>query len=281
MVFTRQNGPKDILFRSPLEALAVFYRHWSLIKRLTSREIESRYRGSLLGMLWAILTPLLMLAVYTYVFSTVFQARWGELGPHRSQFAVVLFSGLVLFNLFSESVSRAPSLMLSNVSYIKKVLFPLEVLPCVVLLVALFNAMTSLLIMAFFYGALFGVPPWSAVLLPLVFLPLLALTLGLTWFLAAVGVYLRDTGQFVGILILMLLFLSPVFYPLSAVPESYRRVLGLSPITMVLEDSKQLLFVGEVPSVANALVLLVSSLVICWLGYCFFMKTKKGFADVI
>jgi len=171
--------------------------------------------------------------------------------------------------------------MLENISYIKKVVFPLEILPWTCLGVALFNGGVSFIVLAIFYLLVFGIPPVTALLLPLVLLPLCLATLGVTWFLASVGVFLRDVRQLVGAITTALMFLSPIFYPMTAVPESYRWLLYANPLTITLEASKDVLFWGRVPDPGVWLADLLLSWLVAWLGYVWFMKTRKAFADVV
>ena len=266
---------------APLEVFAVGWRHRTLIDRLARREISAKYRGAILGPLWSLLTPLMMLAVYTFLFSVVFQSRWGGGGGGRGEFALLFFSGLIIFTILSEPMLRAPTLMLENVSYIKKVVFPLEIMPWVCLEVALFNGAVSFAVLILFYLLVFGLPPVTALLLPLVLLPLCLATLGITWFLASVGVFLRDIRQLVGAATTALMFLSPIFYPVTAVPESYRWLLFANPLTVTLEASKDVLFWGRLPDLGLLAVCLALSWLVAWLGYAWFMKTRKAFADVV
>ncbi|QCO00413.1 ABC transporter permease (plasmid) [Azospirillum argentinense] len=261
--------------------LACIWQHRRLILRLAQRDLEARYRGSMLGLIWAVLTPLLMMGVYTFVFTVVFQARWGTSTGSKAEFAVMLFSGLVLFSIFSESLARAPGLMLENVSYIKKVVFPLEILPAVILLVALANAGISFLILEAFAIAVFGFPPLTILLFPLILLPLCLFTLGITWFLSSLGVFLRDIKQMVSVLVTVLMFVSPIFYPVSAIPEVYRPIIQLNPLTRLLEGARDVLFWGTLPNPLGWLLSTVIAYGVAWLGYVWFMKTRKAFADVV
>jgi lipopolysaccharide transport system permease protein len=266
---------------SPKEMLASSWRHRELSKTLIKREVAGRYRGSIFGILWSFFNPVFMLAVYTFVFSVVFKARWNTGSDSKTEFALVLFAGLIVFNLFAECINRAPSLILANINYVKKVVFPLEVLPVVALGSALFHALISLSVWLIAYLFLFGTPHITVLLLPLVILPLLLLIMGLTWGLAALGVYLRDVSQFIGIITTVLMFLSPIFYPISALPEKYRHLLLLNPLTPAIEQAREVLFWGKLPDATTLLVYLACSLIIAWLGFAWFQKTRKGFADVL
>ncbi|MBV6750887.1 ABC transporter permease [Pseudomonas chlororaphis] len=266
---------------SPLSMLNSILNNKSLIRALILREVTGRYKGSALGLFWSFVTPLLMLLVYTFFFSVVFKARWSGGSDSKSEFALVLFAGLLLFNLFSECANRAPSLILSNPNYVKKIVFPLEILPIVSLGAALFHASISLLVWLLFYVVLFGLPPVTALLLPLIIFPLSLLILGITWFLAALSVYLRDISQLIGILTTALLFMSPIFYPLSALPENYHIFLNLNPLTFPVEMARDALFWGTGPQWKGLALYYVITSLVAWLGFAWFQKTRKGFADVI
>jgi len=266
---------------SPKEMVASLWRNRSLIKALTQREVIGRYRGSVMGILWSFLNPVFMLLVFTFVFSVVFKARWSGGSDSKTEFALILFAGLIVFNLFAECFNRAPGLILANVSYVKKVVFPLEILPWVALGSALFHALISLGVWLIAYLILFGVPHITVLLLPLVILPLLLLIMGLTWGLASLGVYLRDVSQFIGIVTTVLMFLSPIFYPASALPEKYRHLLLLNPLTPAIEQARDVLFWGKVPDISMLSIYLLAATLIAWLGFAWFQKTRKGFADVL
>jgi lipopolysaccharide transport system permease protein len=266
---------------NPFSPFICAWQYRTLIARLAKREIHARYRGSILGVIWAFIVPLLMLGVYTFVFSIVFRIRWEVPMEEKGAFALLLFSGLIIFNLFSECITRAPGLMLENVSFIKKVVFPLEIMPWVSMQVTLFNAVVSLLILLVFYLVVHGLPPTTVFLLPVVLFPLVLLILGLGWFLSSVGVFLRDVQPFVGLLTTMMMFLSPIFYPLSAIPETYRGLIQLNPLTFVLNASKSVMFWGQMPQWVDWLLYTIFSWVVGSLGFVWFQKTRKGFADVV
>jgi lipopolysaccharide transport system permease protein len=266
---------------SPKEMAASLWRNRSLIKALTQREVIGRYRGSVMGILWSFLNPVFMLMVYTLVFSVVFKARWSGGSDSKTEFALILFAGLIVFNLFAECVNRAPGLILANVNYVKKVVFPLEILPWVALGSALFHALISLVVWLIAYLIFFGVPHLTVLLLPLVILPFLLFVMGLTWALASLGVFLRDVSQFIGLVTTAMMFLSPIFYPVSALPEAYRHLLLLNPLTPVIEQARDVLYWGKVPDMSILTVYLLVAALIAWLGFAWFQKTRKGFADVL
>lgn len=266
---------------SPVGMFASLWRHWSLIHASAKREILGRYRGSVLGLVWSFFNPLFMLAVFTFVFSAIFQARWGGGSDSKTEFALLLFAGLLVFNLFAECVTRAPTLILSNVNYVKKVVFPLEILPVVSLLSALFHAFISVVVWLIAYMIFFGVPHPTVFLLPLVLLPFCFFLMGMSWALASLGVFLRDVTQIIGVLTTALMFLSPIFYPATAFPEDYRYVLYLNPLTTVVEQTRDVLFWGKTPDFFMLGIYWMVSTSIAWLGFAWFQKTRKGFADVL
>ena len=245
------------------------------------REVIGRYRGSVMGLLWSFFTPVLMLVVYTFVFSVVFKARWPGGTDSKAEFAIVLFVGLMVFNLFSECINRAPTLILSNSNYVKKVIFPLEILPMVSFGSAAFHFAINILVWLSFYLVVFGAPPIQALWLPVAVLPLALLTVGFSWFLASLGVFLRDVGQVIGVVTTILMFMSPIFYPMTALPEHFQVYMHLSPITFFVEQARELLIWGRgMQWEAWAKALLVS-IAVATAGFAWFQKTRKGFADVI
>jgi lipopolysaccharide transport system permease protein len=266
---------------APTEIVAGLWRNRYLIKTSIQREVVGRYRGSFMGILWSFFNPVFMLSVYTFVFSVVFKARWHAGSDSKTEFALILFAGLMVFNLFAECVNRAPGLILSNVNYVKKVIFPLEILPWVSLGAALFHAMVSLLVWLIAYMLLFGIPHITFLLLPLVLGPLLLFILGLSWGLAALGVYLRDISQIIGVATTALLFLSPIFYSASSLPEKYQIFLRLNPLTPIVEQTRGVLFFGKLPELDVLLVCYAGSVCVACLGFAGFQKTRKGFADVL
>jgi len=266
---------------SPLEMVASLWRNRELIAALTKREVIGRYRGSVLGILWSFFNPVFMLAVYTFVFSVVFKARWNASSNSQTEFALVLFSGLIIFNFFAECFNRSPGLILSNINYVKKVVFPLEVLTLVSLSSAFFHFLISFCVWLAFYVVLFGYPPATALLLPVVIVPLLLFTAGICWFLASIGVYLRDTSQFVNLLTTVLMFLSPIFYPASSLPQQYQHFLLINPLTPVIEQTRDVLIWNKIPDWKYFSLYTISAATICWLGFAWFQKTRKGFADVL
>jgi lipopolysaccharide transport system permease protein len=257
--------------------------HGSLIVQMVRREVVGRYRGSLLGIFWSLLTPLFMLAVYTFVFGAVFKARWAGAGAETppGEFAIILFAGLLVFQLFAEVVTRAPSLILANANYVKKVVFPLEILPPVALGSALCHAGVSLVVLFGFMLAVYGSIPLAALWLPAILAPYCLLILGLAWFLASLGVYYRDVNQFLGTVVTALMFLSPIFFPLSALPEWLRPWVALNPIAFPVEATRAILIFGEMPDAAVLAIYTFIGLLAASLGYVWFQKTRRGFADVL
>lgn len=251
-----------------------------LVFALIKRDLLSKYKGSMLGVLWSFITPLCMLLVYTFMFSVVFNARWGSNG-NKSEFALVLFSGLMIFNFFSEIINRAPGLILTNQSYVKKVVFPLEILPFVICGAALVNLIISLVVWVSFYIFLFGVPHIEILLLPLILLPLMFMTVGITYILSSLGVFLRDLGQFISVVLTAMMFLSPIFYPVSALPTDYQVWMQLNPLTAIIESSRAVLINGELPDWRLYIIYFVVSFNVMWLGFAWFQCTKKGFSDVL
>lgn len=262
----------------------IFTRLWrnrSLLVVMVQRDVAGRYRGSVMGILWSFFNPLFMLAVYTFVFSEVFKARWSSAGESKVEFALVLFAGLIVFNLFAECVNRAPSLITSNPNYVKKVVFPLDILPWVSLGASLFHSAVSLGVWLLAYMVFQGMPHATVLYLPLIVLPFMLFIMGLSWMLASLGVFLRDISQFMAIVTTILMFLSPLFYPVTAVPEVYRNLVYCNPLVFVIEQTRDVLYWGKAPDFGLLAISYVVSGAIAWLGFFWFQKTRKGFADVL
>lgn len=266
---------------SPREVVVSIWGNRSLIASLARRDVTGRYRGSVVGLLWSFFNPVFMLAVYTFFFSVVFKARWAGGSDSKTEFALIAFAGLIIFNLFVECINRAPSLVLGNVNFVKKVVFPLEVLPVVTVVSALFHAAISSAVWLVFYSLFFGVPHVTVVLMPLVFVPLVLTILGLSWILASLGVYLRDVSQVVSIFTGALMFLSPIFYPVSAMPEGFQAVIQFNPLTPAIETARNLLIYGKGLSLIAYCIEVAISIGVAWVGFAWFQKTRKGFADVL
>lgn len=258
------------------------WRNRQLIVQMTTREVVGRYKGSVMGLAWSFFHPVFMLAVYTFVFSVIFKSRWGGGGEEsKIQFAVVLFVGMIVHALFAEVLNRAPSLILSNVNYVKKVVFPLDILPVIAMGAALFHSLISLGVLLIAFVLFNGYLHWTAVFTPIVLLPLIILTLGLSWMLASLGVFLRDVGQTIGIITTVMMFLSPVFFPLAALPEEFRRWIMVNPLTFVIEQAREVLIWGRLPDWIGLGIYTIAATVVAWIGYAWFQKTRKGFADVL
>jgi len=266
-----------------LKALvASLWQHRQLIVGMTKREIIGRYKGSVLGLFWSLVQPLFMLALYTLVFSGVFNARLST-SPTQNhiEFALILFVGLILHGFFTEVLGRAPMQIISNTNYVKKIVFPLHILPVINLGIALFQGLVSLGVLLAAILLLRGHLPLSVAYLPLVLLPFILITLGLAWLLTSLGVYLRDIGQGIGMLLTVLLFASPVFYPLSALPPALQEALMLNPLTVAIEETRRILLDGQSPHWDILGIYSIAGLVITWAGYAWFQKTRRGFANVL
>jgi lipopolysaccharide transport system permease protein len=253
----------------------------TLLKSSIKHEVLGRYKGSFIGVLWSFITPLFMLSVYTFVFGEVFRARWAHASSTKSEFSLVLFAGLIVFNIFSECVTRAPNLIVSNPNYVKKVIFPLEILPWVSLGTALFHACVSLVVWVTAYTILVQAPPLTFFLLPPLLVPFSLLIVGLSWGIASLGVFLRDISQVMSLVVTALMFMSPIFYPVSAVPEDYRFLIYLNPLTPMVEQARDVMYWGRLPDPRVVVIYFAVSIITAWVGFAWFQKTRKGFADVL
>lgn len=267
---------------APDEMFRSLWRHRGLVASLVGRDIVGRYRGSLMGLAWSFFNPVFMLLVYTFVFSVIMKVTWNAGQPEtRADFAIILFVGIIVHGLFAECVNRAPSHILANVNYVKKVVFPLEVLPWVAMGSALFHALASVVILLVVQLYLKHTLPWTALLFPVVMVPLIFATMGIAWFLTALGVYVRDIHQLTGTFTLVVMFLSPVFYPVSALPAGIREYMWLNPLAPIIEEGRNTLLFGKVPDWGVLAISLATGLAIAWAGFAWFQKSRRGFADVV
>lgn len=267
---------------NPFEIFKKLWRHRSLIGQMTRRDVAQRYRGSYLGILWSFITPLLMLGVYTFVFSVVFHASWqSDRQSSLGEFALTLFAGLSAFNLFSEVINTAPQLVLRVPNYVKKVVFPLEILPVVSVASALVNSLIAIVLVVVGNLILTRTVSSTIWLLPLLYLPLLLFTLGLAWLLASLGVYVRDIGQGIGVVVQILFFATPVMYPISSVPEQVGFWMRINPLAVIVESFRRVLLWGQLPDWGAWGLVCLGSFALAIVGYAWFWQTKKGFADVL
>lgn len=268
---------------NPAHLALTLWRHRDLTLQFAGRFFHARYRGTYLGAVWALVNPLLMLAVYTFVFNYVFAARFGtDPAETRGQYAVILFCGITIYAVFSETVVRSCGLVLDNPNYVTKVVFPLEVLPAAGLLSSLmFSAFGIALVIAGTW-ACFGRVPWTVVLLPVVLLPAAFLALGLSWFLASLTVFVRDAANLAVIVVSQLmLFMTPIFYRVENLPAEMRGVAALNPMAGVVESARRVMIYGEMPEWRALGIAGAAGLVTMVLGYAWFVKSKRGFADVL
>lgn len=268
---------------NPIQIVQNIIKNRFLISQMVRRDIGQRYRGSYLGVLWSIINPLLMLMIYTFVFSVVFKARWQTSGENTGigEYAITLFAGLIPFNLFSEVMNRAPMIVINYPNYVKKVVFPLEVLVVVIVGTATVTSFISLGILVVVNFILTKTISPTIIFLPLIYLPLQLLALGFGWFLASLGVYVRDIGQGIAVVMQLLLFATPVLYPATSIPEQYSILIKINPLAMIVGDFRNLLLWGQLFPIKEWVFWLLFSIFLSIAGYVWFMGTKKGFPDVL
>lgn len=256
-------------------------RHNHLLGQLSKRGIQSRYRGSVLGMFWSLLTPLLMLLVYSFVFSVVFKAKWNHPGAEDANFGVILFSGMIIHALFSEPMVLSSVSITGNTQYVKKVVFPLEVMTWSTTIVAAFQALISFFILIFFMLVTGMTIHPTLLLFPIVVAPLLLLSVGIGWLLSSLTVYIRDIAQLVGIVSTVALFISPVFYPVDRLPLPWQSIIYLNPISYIVDQMRRISIYGELPDWTGLGVYTLVSLLVAWMGLAIFQRLRTGFADVL
>ncbi len=259
-----------------------FVRHRKLIMQMAQREVLSRYQGSMIGLAWSFFNPLFMLCIYTFFFSYVFKSRWGiEQNAGYANFAIVLFVGLIIHGFFAECINRAPTLISSNINYVKKIVFPLETFPWISIGSALFHMAISILVLLTLQLITTGSLAWTLVFFPFIFIPLILTTLGFSFLLASMGVFLRDISQVTSMMVTILLFVSPVFYPVALLPSKIRFLVLVNPLAFPIEESRKVLLFGQMPDWYGLGTSVLVSITIAWAGFWWFQKTRRGFSDVL
>jgi lipopolysaccharide transport system permease protein len=266
----RSNGP-----------FSAFFRYRSLTAELARREVLGRYRGASFGLLWSLISPFLMLIVYTVAFGYILKSRWPHTSGSTSEFALILFLGLIVHGFFAECLTRAPTLIVGNTNLVKRIIFPLEILPWPMVLSALFHVFANCIVFAMLFLLFNHYLPWTIVFLPIVLMPLVIFTVGIVWFLASLGVYMRDISQITGVLATAMLFLSSAIVPVETLPEKYQLVFELNPLTFIINQARAVAIWGNVPNFIGLGIYVVGALVVANLGFIWFNKTKRGFADVL
>lgn len=262
----------------PLSALRA---HRSLTWELARRDVLGRYRGASFGLLWSLFSPFLLLMVYTFAFGTVMASRWPQIESGHTHFSIVLFVGLIVHGFLAECLMRAPELIVSNPNFVKKVIFPLEILPWPMILSALFHAGMNVVVFLVLRLVLDGEVSWTFVLLPIVMLPLVVLALGISWFMASMAVYVRDIKQVTGALSMALLFLSSAMMPIEGIPLAYRWIFKANPLTFIIDQAREVLLWGHMPDWAGLGLYLLGASVVMYAGWAWFRFTRPGFADVL
>lgn len=251
-----------------------------LFFELTKREVLGRYSGSSFGLLWSFFTPLLMLGVYTLAFREFLGMRWPN-ADSRADFSLMIFSGMIVHSLFAECIMRSPTIIVANSNLVKKVVFPLALLPCVSLASAVFHALLSVVVLLIFLLLVQHTLHPTVLWLPLLMLPYLMLLAGISWFMASLGVYFRDIVQVSGVIAAMFMFLSPVFYPASMLAPQYRALMQYNPLTLIIEQTRQVALFGGAPDWAALLPYTAVAFAVMAFGYWWFQRTREGFADVL
>jgi lipopolysaccharide transport system permease protein len=266
---------------NPFSPYLALLRHFAIIAQMGRRDVVGRYRGSFVGLLWSFFNPLLMLIIYTFVFGVIFKSHWaGQVGG-KFEFAIILFAGMNINSMFAECANRAPTLIIENTNFVKKVVFPLETLAWSTLGSALFHLLVSTLVLLAISLLVLGTVPWTIVLFPIVVAPFLPFIAGLIWLLSSLGVFLRDLKQAMGIITAALMFLAPIFYPMEQIPPDYRNLLYLNPLTAIVEASRDVLVWGRLPDWGMLGIYMLVSCTFAWIAFAWFERSRKGFADVL
>jgi lipopolysaccharide transport system permease protein len=251
-----------------------------LLKTLVVRDIHAKYRETIFGYWWLVIYPVLMLSTYSFIFGGIFQSRWLNQGG-MSDFVAMLYCGLIIFGIFSDAITRSTTIIRSQANFVKKIIFPLEILPLVIVGSAVYSALVSLgLLVLLLLVTKFSIP-LTAVFIPLIFIPFIILVAGLTWLLASLGVFFPDMTQLVSVSTTILLFLSPVFFPLESVPALIEPFMMFNPLTFPIVELRNILLLAQQPDWYGIFIYSVVALVVASVGLWLFQNTRSAFSDVI
>lgn len=277
-MYSSSQSPRVLSLTGPFGA---WLRHRSLTMEMTRRDVLGRYRGASFGLLWSLISPFMMLLVYTLAFGYILKARWPGTGGATADFAMLLFMGLIVHGFFAECLTRAPGLIAGSPNLVKKIVFPLDILPWTIVLSAFFHAIMNTAVFILLNWLLRGEFHLTIVLWPLVLLPLMFATLGTVWLLSSLSVFLRDIAQVTGVLATAMLFLSSAIIPVETLPERYQLVFRLNPLTFIIDQAREVAFWGRMPDWTGLILYLLGALIFAYAGFAVFQKTRRGFADVL
>ena len=266
---------------SPSYVLGSALSNRFVVGQLSKRGIYGRYRGTLLGLVWSFITPLLMLGIYTFVFGAILQIKWPDQGGGSLEFAAILFSGMLIHSLFAECLTKAPTLILANPQYVKKMIFPLESLVWVSLATAVFQAVISVVILIFYLLLVGRDITWTVLLFPIPLAGLCLFCIGVGWLVSAIGVFVKDIAQVTGLFSTVLFFMAPILYPKTALPEQIQTFLYLNPITFPIEQFRVLVLWGQQPDWIGLGIYFSVAFIFAWVTLAWFQKVRTGFADVL
>lgn len=279
-VITPDQG-KFINFLNPILIIKVFIKNRELVRQIVLRELRTRFRTGYLGPLWLFINPLIQVGIYWFVFTTIFHSRWSTSGSGSIHSALMLFSGLIAYNIFSDIVNRSPTLISTNKNLVKKVVFPLEILNVGIVVGAFVQSVISISVLLVMKLVGEGAIPGTVFLLPFVYIPLILFSLSISWFVAMLGVFVPDISNIVRIVLQFLFFLSAVFYPISAVPEAFQWAFKINPVAQAVEGFRDILVIGDIGSMYDMFWLTLISLVLVLTSYALFSSTEKAFSDYV
>jgi lipopolysaccharide transport system permease protein len=258
-----------------------FGRHWNLVLELTRRDILGRYRGASFGLLWSLFGPLMILAIYSVAFGQIFKSRWQQDAGEDAAFGIVLFLGIIVHGFFAECFARSPRLMLDNANYVKRVIFPLQVLPWSVALSALFHTAMNMLVFVVLAALVYDRASPLLFLVPVVLAPLVLLTVAVSWVVASLGVYVRDINQATPVVVTALFFLSSAIVPVHTLSPRYQAIFHLNPLTFFIDQVRDVALWGRAPDWSSLGAWMLVAVAALYLAHAWFRTTSKGFADVL
>ena len=260
-------------------SLRALYRYRSLIADFVRKDFVGKYKGATIGFTWSIITPLVIILIFTFVFSTILKVRFG--GGRTADFIVYFLCGMIPWLTFSEALNRSASLIRDNAHFVQRVIFPVEVLPVAVSLSGIIQLGIGLVVLVGVIGVFFTPTTWTIIFVPVLVCLQLLFTIGLAWAIAALGVFVRDTTHAIGLFTQMWMFLTPILYPADLVPKSLGILLVINPMAHLVHGYRLVIIEGTVPDLKSLVILTVVMVLVAVLGYVFFMRSKSAFADIL
>lgn len=256
------------------------YYYLNLIWTFVLRDLQARYVGSTMGLFWSIINPIIMLLIYLYVFSFIFKVKFGQSGS-LSDFALYLFCGMLPWLAFQETIFRSTNSIVENASLIKKFMFPSKILTVYLSISSLVNELIGMVVLIIAIILITHEISYFILFLPVIIIFQLTFTMGLGWIFACINVFFRDTAHLIGVIMMVWMFLTPIFYPESMIPQKFHLIIKINPMAYLVRAYRDILLNDKFPHISDILIFMAISIIVFFGGYYLFSKTQHQFSDVV